>query len=289
MNLKPALFLTVLLILFYLPLPAWSGSEIHLSRPPLRLLVFESQNCTECHEVNTALDTLQKETTQGQFSIDRYILESPEAKDAFTQHQVTTLPNYILVTPDQEPVFEMSGTIDPERLLWTVREALGKNETLEIPEPLQRTVETVGDASDAPMVLMFWAYNDPDGQLLVEQMMESQAELPSPLPNVFSFNTHNPEVRSWLDRLGISEGPAYLIVSPKGSIFRKSSPKAKPWQLAVDLNAYAMQSGSHTPSVISDSQTIPVHLTSPKQDDALIHPATMPPQSKPASDEMFHP
>lgn len=255
---------------------ALGNTQHDIPKPHIRLMIFEPQTCPECQALNEQLETLQTRAGNRGFTISRYVLGDPKAKEAFTQHQVTTLPEYILIRADDQVLLDMKGTIQPDLLVWSIKDALGQSETLEIPQAYRNMLPDAAE-SEAPMVLLFWSWDDPAGQALAQQMMNRGTGILATAPQVFSFDAGDSAVQTWMNQMGLDPGgPAYVLVTPQKTIFRKSMPKARPWQLVQDLQAYADRFNSTV-------QTILVRLESPVPDDGVILPATMPPKAPPAS------
>ncbi len=246
------------------------------------LLIFESRNCkTDCEAIDFRLQTIQKESLQEPLAIHHYFSEYPDDQQAFLQNQVTQLPDYILVGENHQVLMEMTGTIQPDQLFWQIKEALAENPKLQVPKAFEKAIAAASE-NKMPLILLFWSWDDPHGQALSEYVTGHENMLFDKMPTVLSFNAQQPNVQAWMKQLGFSHGPAYLVVTPQGSVFRKSIADAQPWQLGEDLMAY-------TNMINQQPETILVRLSQPVPAERYILPATMTPQSKPSSGEMSHP
>lgn len=276
--------LTAIMVIAMLPL----GPQEALGRPAtppagksVELLIFRSENCPECEPVHESLKALQAQVGEKRLTITRHLLEDETHKEAFTQHQVTQLPEYILLDENHEILFGMRHTIQYDELLWEVKEALGENPKVTLPKPLAQQLEEA--PSHAPLVLLFWRWTDPRGQTLSLQVTTAHIQVQEETPAVYSFNPDEPEVAAWMKTLGLSpDEPGYLILTPRRTVYRQSTQASPPWQLKADLMAYSHRFNSTL-------QTILAGLNTPLPGDEAILPATMEPSPPLASPGMFHP
>ncbi len=271
--------ITLLLILAGL----LSGANIHAQTPPetgsssVTVLLFESEQCEECRPVYDSLHQIQQQVTPGKLNLVRYVVEKPESRDAFIQHQVTALPEYLVVAPNQEILLNLKGRIEPEVLIWQVKESLGLNPSLAIPANLRAM--TSGDKITAAYrLIVFRANYDAKEQSLMDAAMAGLSGIPPEKAELLSLDATTPWVSQWARELGISSFPAYLVLSPNGSVYNQVLNHAQSWQLALDLTQLA---GWLTPG----TETIPVALPPTLTTEGAIHPATTAPSPQPASGE----
>lgn len=262
--------------------PAWSDLEEGSRRATL--LIFEPETCEACQEVRSGLESLQREVTPQRLTLLRYTPEQPDSGKLLAQYRIAALPEYILLDPNQQMVFRMKERIEPEQLLWEINELLGRNELLQVPEAFEPTMREViwKTGEKKPMILLFWSWGDAEEQEIADAAMQAGIRLFGETVGIFGFNTQLSPVREWMRALGVPESPAYLLISPNHTVYRKSIGRAQPWQLKADLRAYAERFNS-------ELQTILAGLTSLLPIDEYILPATMPPPAPPASDGISPP
>jgi hypothetical protein len=255
-----------------------------LSPNPLTLKVFESADCEECRDVDTQLDKLQTELPAGMLTVEHLKRGSPDAASQFAQYQVMSMPSYIVLDMGQQPVYTMAGLIDPEQLVWELRYRLNALPPLNPPEAFRTALDPVL-AEKRPVILMFWNRSDRQISDLIDTMMLVREQWKMMPPNLLSFDSQDPAVARWMTDLGFPQGPAYIIVTPEGQIFRKSTTPAQAWNLRADCISFAQR--FHLP--VDDIQTVLAGNKTPEPADGAIYPATMRPGEDHLPDSLMKP